>query len=171
MSVNRYKKHLVVFLEDKPYRSIVNGVKSLPNIKYEVMDIKNPCGGWGKVFDALEKNLHLLKNPECNILLLMDFDDEDKESLSTFESRKKMLDTIIVPAEYKNRVFLLGVNHEESESLKSFFGMPQFEKIGQKLIKDCPTGDLSNWRNTHLECNLPEIERMKQNGVFDWLFC
>jgi len=168
MGVNRYKKHLVVFLEDKPYRSILNGVKILLNIKYDVMDIKNPCGGWGKVFEALEKNLHLLKNPECNILLLMDFDDREGSSLA-FESRKRMLNAI-VPSKYANRVFLFGVNHEESEALKDLFGMPQFEKIGQELIKDCPTQDLSNWHNTHLECNLPEIERMKENGVFDWLF-
>jgi hypothetical protein len=168
MGVNRYKKHLVVFLEDKPYRSIVNGMKNLPNVKYDVMDIKNPCGGWGKVFDELEKNLHLLRNPECNILLLMDFDDREGSSL-TFESRKRMLNAI-VPPEYTNRLFLLGVNHEESEALKDFFGMPQFEKIGQRLIKDCPSGDLSDWQNTHLECNLSEIERMRENGVFDWLF-
>jgi len=169
MGVNRYKKHLVVFLEDKPYRSIVNGVQILPNVKYEVMDIKNPCNGWGKVFDELEKNLHLLTNPECYILLLMDFDDKEG-SLSSFEGRKRKLSEI-TPQKYSERVFMLGVNHKESEALKSFFRTPHFDKIGQELIKDCPTGDLSNWQNTHLECNLPEIERMKQGGVFDWLFC
>ena len=169
MGVNHHKKHLVVFLEDKPYRSILNGVKILPNIKYDVLDIKNPCGGWDKVFDALEKNLHLLKNPECNILLLMDFDDENKESLSSFEKRKRRLNEI-TPPEYGERVFILGVNHKESEALKKYFKTPNLEKIGQKLIEDCPKSNLSNWKNTHLECNLPEIERIEKRGVFDWLF-
>ncbi len=170
MGVNRYKKHLVVFLEDKPYRSILNGVQILPNIKYDVMDIKNPCGGWDKVFDKLNDNLHLLKNSECYILLLMDFDDEDKESLSSFEGRKRKFSKT-TPSQYVERVFILGVNHKESEELKKHFKTPDLEKIGQKLVKDCPSGDLSNWRNIHLECNLAEIERMKKNGVFDWLFC
>lgn len=169
MGVNHYKKHLVVFLEDKPYRSIVNGVRILPNINYEVMDIKNPCGGWSKVFEALGNNLHLLRNTECNILLLMDFDDEAKESLSSFEDRKRRLNDI-TPPEYAERVFMLGVNHKESEALKKYFKTPKFEQIGQELVKDCPDGDLSNWRNTHLDCNLLEIERMRENGVFDWLF-
>jgi hypothetical protein len=170
MGVNRYKKHLVVFLEDNPYRSIVNGVQILPNVKYEVIDIKNPCGGWGKVFDELEKNLHLLKNPECNILLLMDFDDKDETSLSSFKKRKRRLDEI-TPLEFVERVFILGVNHKESEALKKHFKTSNFEHIGQQLIKDCPAGNLANWQNTHLECNLPEIERMRENGVFNWLFC
>ncbi|MGE4510270.1 MAG: hypothetical protein AB7D43_04110 [Sulfurimonadaceae bacterium] len=169
MGVNHYKKHLVVFLEDAPYRSILNGVKILPNINYDVMDIKNPCGGWSDVFNALEKNLHLLKNPECNILLLMDFDDQDEESLSSFERRKRKLSEL-TPPEHVKRVFMLGVNHKESEALKKYFKTPNLEQIGQKLIQDCPNGDLSNWRNTHLECNLLEIERMKTNGVFKWLF-
>lgn len=169
MGVNHYQKHLVVFLEDKPYRSIVNGVQILPNINYEVMEIKNPCGGWVKVFDEFEKNIHLLeKYPECHILLLMDFDDKEG-SLSSFENRKRRLSEI-TPPQYTKRVFMLGVNHKESEALKKYFKTSNFEHIGQRLIKDCPTGDLSDWQNTHLECNLPEIECMRENGVFDWLF-
>ncbi|MCR1809716.1 hypothetical protein [Sulfurospirillum sp. hDNRA2] len=170
MAVNRYRKHLVVFLEDKPYRSILNGVKILPNVNYNFIDVKNPCGGWLKVFEEFKKNLSLLhKYSECHILLLIDFDDE-VGSLSNFQSRKDMLQRLI-PLGCADRVFLLGVNHEESEALKDFFGMSDFEDIGKKLVEDCPHGNLSHWKNTHLECNLPEIERMRENGVFGWLFC
>lgn len=101
----------------------------------------------------------------------MDFDDEeeDMKSLTSFENRKRMLRKII-HADYEDRVFLLGVNHKESEALKPFFRTSNFENIGKELIKNCPNGDLSNWKNTHLECNLAEIDRMKKNGIFDWLF-
>ena len=44
------------------------------------------------------------------------------------------------------------------------------EEIGKLLIKDCPNSDLSLWGNTHLECNLPQIERMKKQDIFGWLF-
>ncbi|HAU40242.1 TPA: hypothetical protein DCW56_04905 [Candidatus Peregrinibacteria bacterium] len=170
MSVRREEQHLVVLLEDAPYRSILNGVKNSFNINERVIDAKKPSCGWPKVFDDLENNIQLLiRYPKCHILLLMDFDDKDKESLSSFERRKRKLSEI-TPPEHAERVFILGVNHKESEALKKYFKTPNLEKIGQELIKDCPTGDLSNWHNTHLECNLPEIERMRENGVFDWLF-
>lgn len=77
----------------------------------------------------------------------------------------------LTPPEFADRVFILGVNHKESEALKKFFGTPNFEVIGKKLVEKCPHGDLSHWQNTHLECNLAEIERMRKNGVFGWLFC
>ena len=170
MAVNRYKKHLVVLLEDKPYRDLMNGIKILHSVNDSCVDTKNPCGGCIKVFEEFEKTLHLLsKYSECNILLLMDFDDEGT-SLSSFESRKIRLNELTPPV-FANRVFLLGVNHKESEALKRFFVTPHFEDIGKKLVEDCPHGNLSHWKNTHLECNLPEIERMRENGVFDWLFC
>lgn len=170
MSVRREENHLVVFLEDDPYRSILNGVQNLLNVNERVIDAKKPSRGWPKVFDDLKNNIHLLQRyPKCRILLLMDFDDEDKESLSSFEKRKRKLNDI-TPPEYAERVFMLGVNHKESEALKKYFKTPHFEQIGQELVKNCPDGDLSNWQNTHLDCNLPEIDRMRENGVFDWLF-
>ena len=169
MGVRREQQHLVVLLEDDPYRSILNGVVNSLNINERVIEAKRPSGGWKKVFEEFEKTKHLLeKYSECHILLLMDFDDKG-ESFSSFEKRKRKLKEL-TPLQYSERVFILGVNHKESEALKKYFNTPTLEKIGQQLIKDCPTGDLSNWQNTHLECNLPEIERMRANGVFDWLF-
>ena len=165
MAVNRYSKHLVVFVEDKPYRSIINGIKNL------LFDVKDPCGGWLKVFKELENNLVLLKNDKCNILLLIDFDDTSNGRTENyyFNKRiKKLEDT--VPLKYKDRVFLLGINYEASEDLKRKFNNISFENIGKLLVEDCPHGDLKHWQNIHLKCNLPEIERMKKNGVFDWLF-
>ncbi len=170
MSVRREENHLVIFSEDTPYRSIVNGVQISLNVNERVIETKKKSDGWPKVFEDFGNNIHLLrKYPKCYMLLLMDFDDR-RTSLSSFESRKIRLNEL-TPPEFADRVFILGVNHKESEALKGFLGTPDFEKIGKKLIEDCPDGDLSHWKNTHLECNLPEIERMRKKGVFDWLFC
>ena len=57
-----------------------------------------------------------------------------------------------------------------SSKLKSLFSISDFEKIGKKLVEDCPESDLTNWQNRHLECNITEIERMKNSGIFEWLF-
>ena len=169
MGVNRHKEHIVVILEDKPYRDIMNGVTSSLNVKNTVIDIKNPCGGWSKVFEEFEKNIFLLnKYPLCSILLLMDFDDKTSDGLDLFHQRMEIFREI-VPKEYVNRVFLLGANHKESEALKRYFTKSNFEEVGKILIEDCPNGN-SKWNNTHLECNLNEINRMQEFGIFNWVF-
>lgn len=170
MAVNRYKNHLVIFLEDKPYRDILNGIKLSSRMNEALLDVKEPLGGWGKVFDAIKVNESLLKKySNCNVLLLMDFDDQEKNSQLSFQNRREKFQEI-VPQQYKNRVFLLGINHKESEDLRRSFNHLCFEKIGKMLVEDCPNSDLSRWKNIYLECNIPEIERMKKNGIFDWLF-
>ena len=160
---NNYKNHLRVILEDKPYRDILNGVTLSTNIKGELLDVRNPCDGWPKVFKELENEVKILENlKDRHLLMIIDFDEK-------FESRYKMFLTK-VPSKYQNRVFILGVDNKESEALKGLFRISDFEKIGKKLVEDCPTSDLSNWKNKHLECNLIEIKRMKDLKVFDWLF-
>jgi len=170
MAVNRHKKHLVVFVEDKPYSDILNGVQMVHNINMDVIDVKSPCGGWTKVFESFEKNKKILdKFPEAIILLIMDFDDKKEDTESSFENRKNRFNEL-VEDKYKHRVFLLGTNHKESEDLKKIFSLSNFEAIGKILVEDCPNGNLANWNNKHLNCNLSEIDRMKKAGVFDWLF-
>jgi hypothetical protein len=123
-----------------------------------------------KVFVELEENIKLLDDFQKRfILLLMDFDDEDKDSEISFNKRMKKLDSI-VPSRHKDRVFLLGVNHKESEALKKHFVKSDFEEIGKILLEDCPDSDLTKWKNIHLKCNLSEIQRMKDCGIFEWLF-
>ena len=50
MGVNKHKPHLVVYMEDNPYRDLVNGMKKLPNINDFNIDSKNPCGDGTKLF-------------------------------------------------------------------------------------------------------------------------
>lgn len=163
MSVNYYKEHLYVILEDEEYQKIMNGVNLSHHIDSAVIKISNFSDGWGKVFKDFQSSIKLLKKfQERHILLLMDFDYEFDSRLEKFHKS--------VPEELKNRVFILGIDNKESEDLAKYFKC-NTEEVGKKLVKDCPDSDLSSWKNTHLECNLSEIERMKQNGIFDWLFC
>lgn len=168
MGVNRLKKHLVVFVEDKPYRDILNGVQLVHDIS---IDVKKPCAGWVKVFDQfVVKHKKILdKSPHAVILLVMDFDDKKEGNETSFEKRKNKFNDL-VEDKYKNRVFLLGTNHKESEDLKKLFKLSNFEDIGKKLVEGCPNSDLKNWDNKHLNCNLSEIDRMRKVGIFDWLF-
>lgn len=169
MAVNRYKEHLVIFMEDSPYRSIVNGAMMLPNLNYGIIDLKQPSGGWLMVFENFQDNITLLQQyPLCNILLLIDFDD--REGDNNFNIRTEMFKEK-VPEEFKNRVFLLGVNHKESEDLKRQFSVSNFEDVGKGLIEECPDESSGKWNSEYLRCNLPEITRMRDNKLFDWLFC
>lgn len=169
MAVNYEKNHLYVILEDAPYREMLNGTK-MTNFNYNVVKVNNPSRGWKAVFEDFKSSIPMLRKYKNRYtLLLMDFDDKDKSSEKSFANRLETFNSLI-PQELKKRVFILGVNHKESEALKKLFQTPHFENIGKKLVENCPQGNLSNWNNTHLECNLPEIERMKENGIFDWLF-
>ena len=164
MAVNRYQNHLVIYLEDQPYRGIVNGVKSLPNINDHVIDVKSPCGGWVKVFAELEGNLNLLNNKvHMHALLLMDFDND-------FSSRIEKFNRMLSDQVCEDRVFLLGVDKKESEDLKTALNERNNEAIGGLLLRRCPDETVDEWQNPHLHCNKDELERMREAGVFDWLF-
>lgn len=164
MAVNRYQNHLVVVLEDNPYRDIMNGVKQHDHVVDAVIDIKNPVGGWTNVFASLDAQEKLLNsNPKMHLLLLIDFDH-------AFSSRYTLFQRKIDRKSYQDRVFLLGIDHKQSEDLKATMGHIHFEALGQKLVEDCPTAQTPLWQNTHLSCNQSELTRMQQAGVFKWLF-
>lgn len=164
MAVNRYNKHLVFYLEDLPYRGIVNGVKTLPNINDHVIDAKPPCGGWVKVFAELEENLKLLNaKAQMHALLLMDFDND-------FEKRKGRFENLLSEQDCNDRVFLLGVDNRESEDLKAALKQSNNEAIGKILLQSCPEETAEEWKNPHLRCNADELARMAGAGVFTWLF-
>lgn len=164
MAVNRHHNHLVVFLEDKPYRELVNGAKTLLNINERVIDDKDPSGGWNKVFVQLEENLPLLNNRQkMHALLLMDFDN-------AFEARINRFKQLLANESCAERVFILGIDAKESENLKRTLKQSNNEKISKILLENCPSHVVQEWQNQHLNCNQYEIKRMREQGVFKWLF-
>lgn len=162
MGVNYYKKHLYVILEDEEYQKIMIGVNLSQHVNDGVIKICNFSDGWGKVFKDLENSINLLKKfTDRHIVLLMDFDHDFETRIEEFRK--------LVPSEFKNRIFILGIDHKESEDLAKYFKC-NAENVGKKLVENCPNSDLSNWENIHLSCNKPEIMRMKEAGVFEWIF-
>ena len=164
MAVNRYHDHMVVFLEDKPYREIMNGVKTLAHVNANVLDVKIPAGGWKKVFETLRENIKLLdSNKKMHALLLMDFDFDH-------DGRRQHLAQILEDHPCKDRVFMLGIDNKESEDLKRTLSQSNNEAVAAILLRDCPDQTNPTWENTHLKCNLLELQRMREKGVFNWLF-
>ena len=164
MGVNKHKPHLVVFMEDNPYRDIVNGMKKLINVDDTNIDSKNPCGGWSKVFSKLDENLALINsNENMHILLLIDFDNK-------FEERYEKFEEMLKGQSCKSRVFMFGIDKKESEDLKATLKYKNYEEISKCLLENCPNEVSQEWNNKHLKCNIDMIEKMKKVGVFDWLF-
>lgn len=170
MAVNRHKPHLIVLPEDDAYLTLVNGIKHKAlQTNAGVIDVKRPCGGWLKVFKALQSNLHLLQKPNAHLLLLIDYDDPHPSSQTNYQARIEKLNNEL-PQSLVDRVFILGVNYKEAEVLKEYFEIADLEIIGKLLVEDCPSSKLLNWHNIHLHHNISEIQRMQDLGVFEWLF-
>ena len=164
MAINRYQAHLVIYLEDKPYREIMNGVKNLPNINANVLDVKPPAGGWLKVFDTLSENLNLLDaNDQMHALLLMDFDH-------AYDKRRQRLKDTLADHACGARVFMLGIDNKESEDLKRTLNKANNEALAGILLDGCPNETNQTWQNRHLLCNQTELQRMRAKNVFTWLF-
>jgi hypothetical protein len=164
MAVNRYQPHLVVYLEDRPYREIMNGVKNLPGINANVLDVRPPAGGWPKVFETLAENIKLLDaNPQMHALLLMDFDND-------YAKRFQRLEDTLIGHTCAERVFMLGIDDKESEDLKKSLNRSNNEAVAGILLEDCPEKTGKVWQNSHLQCNLDELQRMREKGVLEWLF-
>lgn len=169
MGINNYLQHLNVIIEDEAYKEILSGVRLSLNVQESLIKINHVSAGWTGVFDDFENSIGVLnKFTNRFTLLLMDFDDKEASTTTSYDKRLLRFHKI-VPNNLKGRVFILGVNYKESDDLKKYFQM-NLEEVGKLLITDCPSGDLSQWKNTHLECNMSEIERMKKAGIFDWLF-
>ncbi|USA45919.1 hypothetical protein NDN11_14555 [Acinetobacter sp. C26M] len=160
MAVNKHRPHITVFLEDSPYREIFNGIKQVSFVNENILDVKNPCGGWKKVFSNFEENLELInKNIHQHVFLIMDYDDE-------FEKRMEKFNKIISDQPCKERVFLFGIDKSESEDLKRFLHCTDNEKIGKLLIESCEEKTYEHWSNIHLQANFPEINRFKAISIY-----
>uniref|UniRef100_A0A7C4W7H2 DUF4276 family protein n=1 Tax=Desulfatirhabdium butyrativorans TaxID=340467 RepID=A0A7C4W7H2_9BACT len=168
MSVNRYRPHLVVVMEDDSYRQLVNGAKLYARFSHNHIDARKLLGGWTKVLDGIDEEGELLKElrrfTHMHLLLLIDFDNQYDRRYEIFRERCQKADCY-------NRSFLLGIDHDQAEDLKHT-QRNSFESLGKELVEGCldPECPNSAWNEEHLRCNQTEIERMKKAGLFEWLF-
>ncbi len=152
MSVNVYKPHVVVLVEDGADRDIANGFLLDPSIKLRNIQVLPPAGGWGKVLDRfLEDHVAELQRwPERHLVLLIDFDDHVESRTKQFVSQ--------FPENVRDRVFLLGTQGEP-EPLKKQQG-DSLENIGKALAAECYRGETHLWSHPLLAHNAAERERL-----------
>ncbi|MBD1218300.1 MAG: hypothetical protein H9536_13480 [Aphanizomenon flos-aquae Clear-A1] len=156
MSVNKYNPHLIILPEDDHNLQIAKGFRRDLNVK-DVIQVLAVARGWKKVMKEFENNhiINMRQIPQRNILLLIDFDDQE-DRFSYAEG--------YIPEDLRNRVFILGVKIEprdlKKDVLKNFQGIKSFENIGEALAKDCAENKNELWGHDLLIHNKPELERM-----------
>ncbi len=150
MSINKFQPHLLVLPEDSANEQIAIGFR-LKSENYRDMRILHPAGGWSKVLATFQRDYvsRLRECPDCNIVLLIDFDGHP-------ERLDKIKDHI--PPELTGRVFVLGVS-SEPEDLKRDI-KKSFQDIGKALAQDCSDETNILWSHNLLQQNESELNRM-----------
>jgi len=156
---NKYQPHIHVFAEDDANRQIANGFLLGPNLNNRAVKVLALRGGWIKTVEEFTKEYapEMRQLPERRMVLLIDFDDENR--LSKTESH--------IPDDLKARVFVLGVL-SEPENLRTDI-KKTFEEIGEALAKDCSENTNELWGHTLLKHNKGELDRMA-SSVKPFLF-
>ena len=156
MSVNKYNSHLIILPEDDHNLQIAKGFRRYLNLK-DVIQVLPVARGWKKVMEEFENNhiINIRQFPKRNILLLIDFDDQEDRFSYAQE---------YIPEDLRNRVFILGVKIEprdlKKDVLKNFNHIKSFKNIGEALAKDCAENKNELWGHDLLIHNKPELERM-----------
>lgn len=151
MRVNRYAPHLLVLPEDEANAQIARGFQLHVSVNARTLQILNEAGGWLRVLEQFESEHTTEMKRWSNRFLVLLFDiNEDTYRRPTVEAK--------IPADLKDRVFLLGV-WSEPERLKRDLG--SFEEIGEALAEDCFRSTSSNWSHELLEHNKGELVRMR----------
>ena len=127
MSINKYKKHVYILPEDEHDQDLANGFVRHPSCIGR-LDILKPAGGWNKALDSLN-DVHakeMRRFTDRYMVLLVDFDNVSNRR----EDAEKR-----VPADLKERVFLIG-SQKEPKDLSIELGISRV-KIGFKLAQEC----------------------------------
>ena len=150
MSVNKYKKHLLILPEDDANRQIALGFILDPGLDERAVQILPPSGGWSKAVESFEQN-HATKMrsyPKRAMLLLIDFDNDENRSARV---KTRISGGLI------DRVFILGTKSEAEDLKRAFAQDNSFEDIGKKLAEDCANQVYDIWRHKLLEHNRDEL--------------
>ncbi len=154
MSVNNYRRHILILPEDNANSEIANGFLLNPDLNERLIQILPFAGGWMAVLNKfVDDHASKMRSfPDRMIVLLIDF-DEQEDRLAYVETK--------IPSDLKDRVFVLGV-FSEPERLKSDI-KKSFEKIGEALATDCSDKTDKLWSHDLLKHNRNELKRMITN--------
>ena len=120
-ATNKYSPHVLVLPEDDANNDLANGFLRHDKIAKRAIRVLPVAGGWPKVRDKFlnEHVSGMNRFPNRYVVLLMDF-DEDQERFGNIVAQ--------VPAEFRERVFLIGVWSEPEKLPRSELGSR--EEIG-----------------------------------------
>jgi len=154
MSVNKYKKHILVLPEDDANRQIANGFLLAPSLNDRAIQILPPLGGWTKVRDSFKDNhvSAMYEYKDRMMLLLVDFDNQYEKRLGNIKNH--------IPDDLKERVFVLGAQSEPENLKKNIANLNTFEAIGKALAQDCVNETDDIWGRDLLKHNRNELDRM-----------
>lgn len=152
MSINVYKPHVIVLVEDEANRQIANGFLLDPSIKHRNIQVLNLTGGWGKLLDSFLAHhiADLRKWPKRHLVLLIDFDNLIEARTERFVNN--------FPEDVRDRVFLLGTK-DEPEPLRKQCG-DSLENIGKVLASECYNDETNLWNHDLLAHNAAERTRL-----------
>ncbi len=145
--------------EDEANSSLATGFQLEMN-DIRRMQILPVAGGWRPVLEQFcSVQIELLRRyPERSVILALDLDG--------YIDRLQQVKTVI-PEELKDRVYVLSVL-SEPEDLKRLVSQ-KLEDWGCDMGRGCNEIETSVWANELLRHNLPELRRMKENGLIDFL--
>ncbi len=158
--MNRYIEHLLIVPEDDAIRQIVNGFIADIAISTNRVKVEPNAKGWSKARDSIlsEYMPSLTRLQYRYLVVLIDLDD-DSARLQQVRDQ--------IPAECKDRMFVLGVA-SEAEDLRNKLNMT-FEEVGRALAEDCRNSTSTVWTHELLSQNSEEIYRLRQS-VSPFLF-
>lgn len=151
MSINKYRPHVHVLLEDDANRQIVNGFLLNPHLNARAIQVLPPAGGWSEVV-KLFREVHvpeMRRYPERRFVLIIDFDNQIQR-LASIKTE--------IPPDLSGRVFVLGVL-SCPEALKADM-RKTFEDIGRDLAQDCVDDARRAWGHDLLRHNETELDLM-----------
>ena len=153
MSVNKYRRHVLVLPEDDANRQLANGFLLDPSLLDDRIQVLPEVGGWAKVLDVFRSDcVSGMRNLEHRfVVLLIDFDGEQDRLARAKEC---------IPDDLVDRVFVLGVRTEPEALRKTYPG--SYETIGRAMATDCREETGTTWGHELLRHNAGEIDRLRE---------
>ena len=152
MSVNKYKRHVLILPEDDANRQIANGF--LLDINSRQIQLEDVAGGWLRVIDVFTADYveAMRRNEYRHVILLIDFDGVVAR-LNDVKSK--------IPPNMIERVFILGALTRPEELRQA--GLGSYEGIGRDLADDCRSGAQGVWAHVLLRHNEGELARLRDS--------
>jgi hypothetical protein len=152
MSCNKFKQHVLVIPEDDANSQLATGFAL--GVQYDrKIQILPAAGGWLNVCEIFvaEHISGMYKYDLRHLVLLLDFDNQPNR-MSEVNKR--------VPADLKDRVFLIGAKSEPEDLRRA--GLGSFEQIGKTLAIECRNNTSHLWSHNLLAHNASERSRLEQ---------